>query len=805
MIRTSLKCSVFLFLLICLFGSVSVHAQTTTEEPDEYIAEVNSLVSFYKYMLNTVGAPQTSTRDKEVIITESFKKAFKDKFVQVEDDLMPDRNAITNKDITAYLRDVDFFFQNITFNFSEIEISRSERDNGKPFYLVAFQNEITATTLEGEAFKKNSKRYIEANLDEENGDLKIVSVYTTKISREKELRNWWETLSYEWTRILSENVPAYDSITKEVLFKMADLDSLNLSGNQFIQNIKPLSALTKLKVLDISNTKVESLNPLRYSLRLEKLIAKNSKISEVSVFEYFENLKTLDLSHSPVVNIAPIGKLKNLNYLNLAATDIVIFDGLKDLGTLKEIDISNTALSNSEFLSANKNLEKAILNRTGITSLKAFSGMNKLKELDVSETYISDLNALSGHPSLEVLLINQTRVDNLSPLMNVSSLKKIYADYTGISEARASEFMSKNRKVIVITNSERVMDWWSGLSSDWKGAFGNYVPTNPSKEDIVKLLNIDSLDVSNKNLVSAEPLSRLKRLRYLNVSKNMITSFAFTADMENLEFLKAEKMPAETAIGLEKNKNLRYVILIGSIIKDIQSLQELNKLELVDVNGTEVREKQVKDFLKVSPSTVVIYQPDFLADWWSQLPDEWQKVFNLAKVDSYHLHKLVESEKLVIENAPISSLRPLDAFINLKSITLDRTRVSSLIDLSRHEHIEEIICRNGPLMNLESVGEHYDLRKLDISNTAVEDLKPLRDNRNLEALNCSGTNIKKLKGLEDLNSLQKLDISNTRVWRVDRLYDIRNLNTLVCYNTRIRSHTMEDFQSDFPDCDVTYY
>lgn len=802
MTRTNLRFSFFLFL--CVLMGVHAYAQETNET-DQYIAEVNSLVGFYKYMLNTVGAAQTSTRDKEVIINESFRKAFKDKAVQVEDDLMPERNAITNKDITAYLRDVDFFFRDITFNFSEIEITRSERENGKPFYLAAFQNEITATTLEGESFKKNAKRYIEANLDEENGDLKIVSVYTTKISREKELRNWWESLSYEWMRIFNETVEPYDSITKEVLFKMADVDSLNLSGNQFIQNIKPLSALSKLKILDISDTKISDLNPLRYSLRLEQLIASNSNISEVSVFEYFENLKTLDLSHSPVVNIAPIGKLKNLQNLNLVATDVIIFDGLKDLSTLRKLDISNTAFSNAEYLAANKNLITARLSRTGITSLNVFSSMRQLKELDASETYISDLNALRDHPALEILLLNQTRVDNLAPLATVPSLKKVYADYTGISESKASEFMSQNRKVIVITNSERIMDWWSSLSTDWKDAFAPYLPTSPTKEDVVKLLNLDSLDISNKNLVSAEPLSKLKKLRYLDVSRNMITSFSFTKEMENLEFLKAEKLPVATTIGLEKNKNLRFVILIGSIVKNIQSLQELNKLELVDVNGTEIREGQVKDFLKVSPSTVVIYQPDYLLDWWNQLSSDWQKVFGLSKVDSYQLHKLVEAEQVVVENEPISSLRALDVFINLKRLTLDRTRVSSLEELMRHEGIEEIICRNGPLLDLESIGEHYELRKLDISNTAVEDLKPLRDNRNLEFLNCSGTNIKKLKGLEELNSLQKLDISNTRVWRVDRLYDIRSLNTLVCYNTRIRSHTMEDFKRDFPDCEVTYY
>ena len=72
-------------------------------------------------------------------------------------------------------------------------------------------------------------------------------------------------------------------------------------------------------------------------------------------------------------------------------------------------------------------------------------------------------------------------------------------------------------------------------------------------------------------------------------------------------------------------------------------------------------------------------------------------------------------------------------------------------------------------------------------------------------MNCSGTNIKNLKGIEELYSLNYLDISNTRVWRMDRLYDIRNLNILVCYNTRIRARTMDEFKTEFPEVEITYY
>ena len=72
--------------------------------------KVKDVVAFFELLLNTLGSNSTSARDKEIVITESYAKIFRDDKVQVEDDLDENRSVITNKDIVAYLKDVDFFF-----------------------------------------------------------------------------------------------------------------------------------------------------------------------------------------------------------------------------------------------------------------------------------------------------------------------------------------------------------------------------------------------------------------------------------------------------------------------------------------------------------------------------------------------------------------------------------------------------------------------------------------------------------------------------------------------------------------------
>lgn len=800
-----MKYPITLLLSISLLSAYAqTKADTVAVDSSQY-NEVKSLLNFYKYMLNTVGAAKTSTRDKEVIITESYKKAFIDSKVQIEDDLIQDRTVITNKDVNAYLRDVDFFFNEIDFNFDNVEIEKIEKVDDNFFYLVSFESTIKGTTIDNETLTSTKKRFIEINFDEEAGDLKIASVYSTKISRTRELQNWWSSLSFGWINIFNKYVD-YDSITNQVLLKIASIDSLDISGNQFIQNLDPLTALKDLKTINISNTKVDDLSPLRYSRELKKIIASNSVIANINSLQYFENLKYLDLSTSEVVDISILTRLKKIESLNLANTSIVDFTPIGELKNLKTVDLTNTVFSKTPLLAGNLSLEKIQLPRTMVTELGPFKSLTNIKELNISETSVTDISSLTAHPSLVILTMNQTKVISLDPLLNAPKLKKVYADNTGITEQIASTFMAQKPKTVIVANSEQVMQWWNSLPPNWKNVFSSILDeTSPQKEDIIKLINRDSLDVSGKNLYEEAPLKKFKRLKYLNVSHNLFTNFEFTSEMKELTFLNAERLPVENTNGLDKNINLRFLILKGSLLKDIKSLSYLNKLELIDADKTDLTETQVTDYLQVNSKTIIIYRSDKLKAWWDGLSDGWKNELKPNQINTYTLHELTQSEKVTISGPSITSLEPLKMFINLRSVQLDQVRISSLNDLYIHENLKELSYTNGPLKDLEGITQLNKLQSLNISNTAIEDLKDLDGLTSLKNLTCSGVGIKNLKGVDDLYNLESIDFSNTRVWKLQRLYGMNKLKKLVCNNTRLRSHIIEDFQETFPECEITFY
>lgn len=797
------KTLLLLPFLLCTSGLFAQGQQPEAADTSRY-AEVRSLVQFYEYMLNNVGAAKSSSRDKEVIITESYKKIFVGPHVQVEDDLINDRKVITNKDISAYMRDVDFFFQDIVFDFNDLQVEKKELA-ARVFYLVSFESIIEGKTLDGETYNRAESRFIEVNTNQD-GDLKIASVYSTKISREKELEVWWNSLSYGWIEVFKSYMPPFDSADHLILKRIAALDSLNLSGNTTIKNLEPVAALRDLKYLDISHTDIVDLSPIRYASNLQTLKANNSALTDISTLSYFDKLKSLNLSNTKVSDIEPLKRLTFLNELRLSETYVSNFTALAEIKSLVYVDFSESRLSDAGFLASHKGLETADLSRTSLSDLYVFQLLPKLKQLNLSETAIVNLEGLEGHPSLESLDITQTKVAEISPLLSASKLQKIYADYTKVSQEEASNFMSKRPKTLVVTHSAQVMNWWSSISGDWQKAFMSIMKTqNPEKEDIIQLLNIDSLSLKGLGLKEATPLKKFQRLKHLDVSDNQFTSFNFTASMRDLSHLSGAGLPVSSTDGLDKNEKLKTLLLPHTEIVNISALSFLDELELVNLDESFVDESAVSKLLQASPKTVVIYQTETLKSWWGSLPTEWKKVFALKSSDSYHLHKLIEVDSINVTGFEISSLSPLKVFINLRYVSLNKVNVSDLKELYKHQNIQALSCTNGPLMDLDGINQLHQLETLDISNTALSNLKDLEGLRSLKDLNCSGTSISNLKGIESIYNLETLNISSTRTWRLGRLSELRNLQTLICNNTRIIDYLIDEYKVEHPEVNVIYY
>ncbi|MEL7535385.1 MAG: leucine-rich repeat domain-containing protein, partial [Bacteroidota bacterium] len=333
-------------------------AMADTTLLSEYKQQSRQLVRFLQFVMNTIGDPQTSRREKDIIINQSYLKIFDNAEVQIEDDLLTYRSVVTNKDVQAYLQDIDFFYEQVRFDFEVEAVDHSLLENGDLFFIVRLNRHLEGINVEGDSINTFQERFIEINLDQENRLLKIASIYTTALSEDAALANWWNELSLPWkdvfadqlmvndsqsmgdildldlaalvgdTLLIPPSMPIGDSMRSSLselfaeedfafdtlilndpmlyreLKRLVQLEELDLSPYPEIDDLGPLARLSRLTKLNISGTKVRELSPIRNLTRLEVLNCSYTPINSLAPLQYATALREVIAHHTFLQNLA---------------------------------------------------------------------------------------------------------------------------------------------------------------------------------------------------------------------------------------------------------------------------------------------------------------------------------------------------------------------------------------------------------------------------------------------------------------------------------------------------------------------
>ena len=180
-------------LFLIFLGLIFINVQAQQLQPEEVASfkeECTDLVAYLEFTLNAIGDQDLSPKEKDIIISESYAKFFKDPQVQIEDDLVPDREAITNKDVQSYLKDVDFFFNQAVFSYKILSTDLFQNENNEPYFKVHALRTLSALTIQNDSIYNEQARFIEIVVNPDLRELKIVSIYTTKINEKEENIKW---------------------------------------------------------------------------------------------------------------------------------------------------------------------------------------------------------------------------------------------------------------------------------------------------------------------------------------------------------------------------------------------------------------------------------------------------------------------------------------------------------------------------------------------------------------------------------------------------------------------------------------
>jgi len=813
------KLKLYYTTLFCCLALVLFHApvqaqdrKLSSEQVEEYRQQAKQMVSFLQSMMNILGSEKATTKQKETVINESYSKVFRDAEVQIEDDLDEDRVVVTNKNVQAYLKDIDFFFKDARFEFNVDDVSYYVNDEGIIFFRVTTNRNLQGVTVSGDTINSNQLRYIEVNLNEAEKQLQVASIYTTKLSEREELANWWSEVPYEWQELLKKEIDVViDSVNFRMLKEMVSLERIDISGNRYINSLEPISRLSNLSYLDISGTAISDITPLRNLTRLETLVCSRTEVSSLEPLKYSTDLKELIANSTKISNLALLENFTQLEKLYVNSTPVY---QLVSLNGVKDLRFANTAITSLDKVASFSKLLHLDCSSTNVKDLSPLANASNLQSLNIEYTPVTDLSPLAKLTNLEVLYCNNAPIQSLDPLAGLPALEKVYCDDTPISQQDATRFMMVNNGVLVIYESEQLLSWWDGLDNYWQGIFKQYVSFDtPNKEQLAAVANLTDINISDKpEITTLEPLSRLHNLRKLNCENTSITSLDPLADLMDLQELNSSGTLINSLEALSDSRNLRVLNIDKTKVESLDPLSELENMEHLSCEHTPLVEGGILQFIREHPGCLVIYKSDELSLWWNEaLSPAWKDVIRnqlaISGIPSKdQLHEIVFTESLEVSgNNDIWDLSPINEFVNLRELIISNTSVSDLTPLSQMSSLESLTCSRSPIKSLEPISELTNLKYLDCQDTPIDDLKPIRNLIDLEVLKCSGTEVSKLKHISSLINLKVLECFNTDVKKLKALRGLHQLEKLSCYNTRVSDNDIEDFKEDHPDCSVVYY
>ena len=813
-----------LIFSILLFSSLFVNAQISLSNKDieEYESQVHQMVRYLQETLNFIGDSDNYAQEKDIIFKESYNKIFRDENVQVEDDLDENRGTTINKDVQAYLKDIDFFFHDVKFNFDIQSVTPQINDLGETFFKVEMIRTIAGNTITGDSINNARNRFLEINLDSYKKELKIVSFYTTKPSAEEELYNWWNSMDIAWKNYFGKDVIVTKDLELNKINKILTdgytvlqkkdfllQDSFMIVGNDtmsmdridelyghrpdtiiYIDDVvsrwvedtvktslshiyEVLQQVAKTTEINVANNEnITNLNPLAELSELRSLNCSGTKVSDINPIRNLNKIKELDISNTKVTDIS------NLKYANVVQdfkadntriNDISVVAFFKDLNNLS---LANTDVNNITPVSRCVNLTTLNLSGTQITDLSPLVNLLKLYDLDIANTPVTNVTPLQGLVNLHFLNVEGTKIVDLSPLNGLDRLNEINFSNTQVSDLMPLDNMSRLSK-IYCDNS--LVD---------KKMADAFMSSNPNVLVIYETQALElwwnALPSFWKDLLTDQAMTNKRPSKeelhsIINIRNLKINHFIQDAEpisrLTNIEFLDMSDSKIDDLTPLYGLHNLKSLNVKNTMISDLTSLSNLKNLKELNIENTKVKSlkplHELSNLSKVYADGSKVNRGEVI-----ELKRKQRQVTVVYQTDDLRLWwgNLDLSWREIFNNHFLCNSNPT------------AEQLQSIVD------IEEVIVEpSNVVYSLEPLRQMSFLKKLIINNNQIQDLTPLEDKEFLEVLSVSGNPVDNIVPLANSQALKNLNIENTPVSDLTPIASLKNIKVLNIGGTFVRN------------------
>lgn len=838
--------SIVLLITLLLF-QLAVSSQETVEltplQLEEYTEQSKQIIQFLEGTLNFLGDDTQLPSDKDVIINESYLKFFRDDEVQIEDDLDENREISLSKDVQAYLKDIDFFFNEVTFTFNIEKVEQLVNDQGELYFKVTMNRNLKGVTIEKDTVDNNMIRYAEINLDPFQKDLKIVSLYTTKLNENKELRHWWDHMAVTWKNFFGESVLIYDTLPFHKIvsfddstivvekwvnlirvdtFLIQEGDTINygavtehLATDQIytvtdtISQIEPdtitvdaspiykqLMRFKEIKSIDISNNMmIGNLAPVAELTELASINFSNTLIDDLSPLRNLNQLQQLDCSGTPVTDISPLRYATNLSVLDCSITGITDFSILEYLRQLEKLDLSYTPINSVNMLAGLTKLKQLKVSGTQLTDLSSLDQLTELAYLNISNSEMTSLSSIKMLNGLKNLNVDSTSITDLSPLSKLLKLAVLQANHTPVNDLSPLESLKEldmiycDNSVIDALKAQHFMEINEGclVIFNSEKLFEWWHTLSADWKDIV------SQSIAISNPVTKEDLHQIINQTSLEVNKPEITSLEPINMVYRLEKLDASSTQISALEPLSTLNHLRELNVNNTGVTSLEPLINLDNIRTILFESTTVSDlmplqncTQLQlvycDKSHVTTENVLMLKeklPECLVIYQSNNMSLW---WNQLDDDWQQLLKKeagIDGETTRENIQRIADLKKL--------IITDKLSIHNLEPLTVFMQLQELVIGNTAISDISPITSLPNLTKFEITSSPINSVERINGLTQLRHLSAENTPIEDIEPIFELDGLISLNISGTQIKNLKGLENLSDLKILSINNTNVKN------------------
>lgn len=835
------------FFLVLFLSCLVIEAQPSMSDKDlaEYETQVRQMVRYLQETINFVGDPNISAHEKDIIFKESYIKVFRDEDVQVEDDLDENRGSSINKNVQAYLKDIDFFFHDVEFDFDIQSVTPQINENGETFFKVSMVRTLSGRTITGDSINNTKNRFLEINLDPYKKELKIVSFYTTKPNVKEEICSWWNSMDRPWKEYLGKDRFVYDTLEMSKVnmilddcftmltkrnfilqdtFMIVDNDTMTMDRIDELYGHHPDTVVYIDDVVSrwVDDTiKVSSLTPLFESLRqiakiTEVNVAGNQQITNLTPLSELSDLRYLDCSGTKVSDINPIRNLNKIKELNISDTYVADISNLKYANGVQIFKADNLNLSDISIVSFYKDLNNLSVANTNVDDISSLSRCTNLSSLNISGTQVSDISPLKDLLKLHNLDISNTLVSDLTPLMGLVNLHFLNLDGSQVSDLscldgmdRLNEINFSNTKVSnldALNNMPHLSKVYCDNSSVSKNVADKFKNENPNvllineTEALVgwwnelpsfwKMLLLEHTKTSINP--TKEELHAIINVRNLKVER-FIQDVAPVSRLTNLETLDLSDSKIDDLSPLYGLHNLKSLDISGTMVSDISALSNCKNLKFLNIEGTKVKSLQplyeIKSMMKIYADSTNVTTEEVVA-----LKKIHRQVSVIYQTEDLRLWwgNLDDSWREVFNEHLLCNSNPtpeqLQNIVDLEEITIKPENVIYTLEpLTQMLFLKKLVVNNNQVHDLSPLFDKYFLEELSVSGNPVDNIMPLSDLQSLTNLNIENTQVSDLNPISSLKNIKILNVGGTSVRNLKPLAELQALEDLSIVNTGVKN------------------